>query len=97
MAGRHNVSDMIGYVHKSRGEPGFVSHVVGYTDEQIEEGEASYTMQNQSCLKSRKHISLSGWSKVVTGFWEKYLHPWSGSPAVVMLIMIKQRKAYIDR
>ena len=95
MTGRHNVLDMIGYVHKSRGEPGFVAHNQGYTDEQIEEGVSSYAMQNQSCTKSRKNISVSGWSKVLTGYWEKYLHPWSGSPAIGMLIMIKQRKAYI--
>ena len=44
---------------------------------------------------ARKNISVSGWSKVLTGYWEKYLHPWSGSPAIGMLIMIKQRKAYI--
>ena len=95
MVGRHNIPDMIGYVHKSRGEPGFVSFVQGYTDEQIEDGISSYTMQNQSCLKTRKNISVAGWAKVLTGYWEKNLHPWSGPPSVVMLIMIKSRLAYI--
>ena len=69
--------------------------MVTYINEQIEEGVASYTMQNQSCLKTRKNLSLAGWSKVLTGYWEKHLHPWSGNPAVAMLIMIKKKLAYI--
>ena len=69
--------------------------MVGYTDEQIEEGITSHAMQHCSSTKTRKNISVSGWCKILTGYWEKYLHPWSGSPAIGILIMIKERKAYI--
>ena len=55
----------------------------------------SVTSTTRSCLKTRKNISVAGWSRVLTGYWEKHLHPWSGPPAIGMLIMIKQRLAYI--
>ena len=86
---------MLGYTHKNDGEAGFVPYVHGFTNEQIDRGKRAYTLMNCSMLKSRKSISLSGWQKVLLGYWEKHLHPWEGPPTSAVLTMLKKREAYL--
>ena len=55
-------------------------------------------MMNASALKARKSITVTGWAKVVWGYYETNLFPWTDSVntlPVTVLVMIKTNHAYI--
>ena len=88
---------MLGYVFKNADRQGFMPNYDGYTAEEIEDGRRAYATMNASALKARKMISVTGWAKVVWGWYEKNLFPWVGQPlmAVTILVMIRMNVAYI--
>ena len=98
MTGTQTVDGMLGYVFKKQDQVGFIGAWDGYTAEEIEEGRRTYSMMNASALKARKSISVAGWAKVVWGWYEKNLFPWTDAELtlpVSILVMIKTNHAYI--
>ena len=97
MTGTQTVEGMLGYTFKQQDQVGFVGAWDGYTAEEIEEGRRSYSMMNASALKARKNISVTGWAKVVWGYYESNLYPWSDEECtlpVTIQVMVKT-KGYV--
>jgi len=94
MEGRHNAVDMIGYCYKFADRPGFQENRKNISDQMVEDARAPYMVHNRSFLTGRKSIGLTGWFKMVSGYYNIKIQPLNVPFPNVMLIMIKTKDFY---